>query len=104
MELLVVEDCPHTDSARRLLRMALDDLGLAHLTISVTVIASRAAAIRRGFAGSPSFFADGRDLLADGAAVPAHACRLYQTSSGISALPDPHQLREALERASRTTA
>lgn len=104
IELLIVEDCPHAHTALALLRQALDDVGLDGLPIETAVVASEFDAQRRGFVGSPSFFADGRDLLADATASPAHACRLYRTAASLSPLPDLTQLRQALRLAADSTA
>jgi hypothetical protein len=104
IELLVIDGCPHAESAHRLLRQACDEVGLGRLPITATVIASDEDARRRRFAGSPSFFADGRDLFADATATPAHACRLYRGATGLSPLPDLVELRQALKQAAGTAA
>lgn len=104
VELLVIPGCPHAVSAHRLLRQALDDIGLCHLAIRTTVINDDQDAQRRGFVGSPTFEADGHDLFADASAPPAWACRLYRTTDGTAPLPDLWQLRQAIKRAADTRA
>ena len=104
IELMVVDGCPHADRAHALLRQALYGSALADIPIEITVIASDQDARRRGFTGSPSFFANGRDLLPEPAMTPALACRLYRSTAGLSPLPDPHDLQRALETAAGTAA
>ena len=65
VELLVVRECPHTVGAAQLLRTALDDIGLPDIDFRTTTIVSQADAERRGFRGSPTFFADGTDIFRD---------------------------------------
>jgi hypothetical protein len=97
IELMIVDGCPHADSAYRLFRQSLADVGLGHVEIETTVVASDEDAERRGFTGSPSFFADGHDLLPDPTVTPAVACRLYRGTAGVTPLPDARRLRQALE-------
>jgi hypothetical protein len=98
-ELLIIAGCPHADGALRLLRQALDDIGLNDLPIHTTVINDDTEARQRSFTGSPTFASTGRDLFIDTASTPARTCRLYHSSTGISPLPDASELRQALERA-----
>lgn len=95
-ELLVVPDCPHEAEAAALFRSALAAAGQSAVFSSVVVVADPATAKRLNFAGSPSFFASGRDLIPGdrGAAI---ACRLYPTQRGISGLPDLDSLVDALQ-------
>ena len=61
VELLVVRECSNEASAARLLRTALDDIGLPYKEFDTTVVGSRRDAERLGFTGSPSFYVDGCD-------------------------------------------
>ena len=55
LELLVVPECPNEAPAARLLRTALDDVGLARIPITTTVTDSPAEAERRGLLGRRPF-------------------------------------------------
>jgi hypothetical protein len=102
VELLVIPECPGAHEASRLLRVALDDVGLSDTGFTVTVIGSDAEARSRGFAGSPAILVDGVDLFEAGDGQGSLACRVYPTPEGprnVPALPD---LRQALKaRAAR---
>lgn len=97
VELLVIPECSGADEAARLLRTALDDIGLAETSFRVRVVDTVAGAQARGFAGSPAFVVDGTDLFGvDGARGPL-ACRVYSTPEGLRNLPERRQLRRALK-------
>ncbi len=96
VDLLLVSDCPHGPGAHRLLRSALDDVGLGRIPIQVTVVETGQDAERRGFRGSPTILLDGRDPFEQPGNSPALACRIYGTASG---LPELRELRQALKRA-----
>src|SRR5450631_3057526 len=51
VELLVVPDCPNESVALSVLRLAIDRVGLAALSVRPTVIASQEQAQERGFVG-----------------------------------------------------
>jgi hypothetical protein len=53
-----------------LLTAALEDVGLASIGYTVTVIDTQADADRRHFLGSPTFSVDGQDLFPKRAATP----------------------------------
>jgi hypothetical protein len=99
VELLVVRECPHTVGAAQLLRTALDDIGLPDKDFHTTTIVSQADAERRGFTGSPAFFADGSDLFREPGSEPGLSCRLYRSSDQAAGVPDLVDLRRALKRA-----
>lgn len=96
VELLVVPDCPHEASALRLLRQALDDIGLAQVRPTMRLVATQAMADQLRFAGSPTFAVHGHDLFPVSTSRSAIACRLY---GGPDGLPDLRDLRQALKRA-----
>jgi hypothetical protein len=104
VELRVIPDCPYSDEAHALLRQALDDVGLGHVVVRTTVIATDENARVLGFVGSPTFVIDGHDPFATAGAAPAVACRLYPTSAGIAALPELSRLRQELARAAERDA
>ena len=62
VELLVIPECPGSENAAKLLRAALDRVGLAEVSFGVEVLGSEDAARSRAFAGSPAFVVDGVDL------------------------------------------
>jgi hypothetical protein len=98
VELLVVPDCPNEVHAAALLRTALDDVGLARIPITTTVIDTREDAGRRGFVGSPTILIDGEDPFAEPGRPAALACRIYRNTTGPAGIPDLLQLRQALKR------
>jgi hypothetical protein len=105
VELLVVPDCPSEAPAAALLRSALTLAGLTSERFVVTVIADQQAASRRGFAGSPTFLINGSDPFVGSEQPSGLTCRLYRRPDGrASGLPDPRDLRDALNTAARADA
>lgn len=102
VELLVIPECPGADEASRLLRMALDDIGLSDTGFTVTVIDSDDAAHNRGFAGSPAFLVGGMDLFETGVSRGSMACRVYPTHKGPRNVPALPELRQALQERAAT--
>lgn len=99
VELLIVRECPNEAGAARLLRNALDDIGLPDKDFHTTVVVSQRDAERRGFTGSPAFFVDGTDLFHEPGRQPGLSCRLYRSSDRVGGVPDLVNLRRALKRA-----
>ncbi|EWT05611.1 hypothetical protein N864_03650 [Intrasporangium chromatireducens Q5-1] len=97
VELLVIPQCPGLDEAARLLRTALNDIGLAQTPFTVEVIDTDERARSRGFAGSPAFVVDGVDLFASAEAAGSMACRVYSTPDGLRNVPAVRDLRQALK-------
>lgn len=100
--LVVIPDCPGAEQASRLLRTALDDIGLAETGFTVELVTTDEAAQARRFAGSPAFIVDGTDLFSVEGSPGSLACRVYSTPEGprnVPALPD---LRRALKRRAAT--
>ena len=95
VEVLVVEGCPNEPGAEQLMREALVAVGLPDVPIRVTVVETEEQAAELAFSGSPSFRVNGVDPY-PATAGPSLACRLYRTDSGLSGLPDPASLIEAL--------
>lgn len=98
VELLVTPECPNEAAARELLRVALDDVGLARVPFVTSVIDSSEHAARRGFTGSPTILINGRDPFA-AADQPGFACRLYSRHGRSYGIPDVRDLRRALKQA-----
>lgn len=99
IQLLVVEDCPHETVAAKLLRRALDDVGLTHVDFATRTVSTAEQAADAHFVGSPTFLIDGRDPFASSGAAPAVACRVYSTPAGLAGLPAIEPLRQALKEA-----
>ncbi|HEY5878823.1 MAG TPA: hypothetical protein VIU11_07925 [Nakamurella sp.] len=99
VELLVVRECPNEAGAARLLRTALDDIGLPDKDFDTTVVVSHSDAERRGFTGSPAFFVDGIDLFREPGRPAGLSCRLYRSSDRLGGVPDLVELRRALKSA-----
>jgi hypothetical protein len=64
VQLLLIPECPGGDEAARLLRTALDDIGLTEMPFTVRIIDTNETAPACNFAGSPAFIVDGTDLFA----------------------------------------
>jgi hypothetical protein len=105
VELLWWEGCPSTERALEAVREALSELGLSGVKVHTREIETDDDARGAGFVGSPTILIDGHDL------VPAAAdeqiglsCRVYRRRDGrVSPIPDPDDLREALQRAASRT-
>ena len=97
VELLVIPDCPGTDEASKLLRTALDDIGLANTPFTVQTIDNDDHAKARQFAGSPAFVVDGSDLFESGTPAGSMACRVYPTPDGPRNVPTLRDLRKAVK-------
>lgn len=102
VELLVTPDCPAAEAASRVLRNALDDIGLGDPGFTVRLIDSDGAARRHGFAGSPAFVVDGVDLFETEGRPGAMSCRLYETPEGPRNVPALSELRRALGQRAAT--
>ena len=103
VELLVIPECPGAGQASELLRHALDDIGLADQSFTMSIIDTDETARARGFAGSPAFLVNGEDVF-DGEGVGSMACRVYSTPDGPCNVPALRDLRQALkEHAARAT-
>jgi hypothetical protein len=104
VELLWWEGCPSTEPALAAVREALSDLGLSHVEVHMQEIATDDEARAAGFVGSPTILIDGKDLVpaADDEQIGL-SCRVYRRRDGrVSPIPDPDDLRDALQRAEVT--
>jgi len=98
VELLVVENCAHAESAAALLRQCLDEVGLGSTSFQTRVIADLEDAERSRFVGSPAFLLNGVDHFAEPGVPPGVSCRVYRSSFGVAGLPEPTDLRKVLEQ------
>ncbi|MFJ8111049.1 hypothetical protein [Streptomyces sp. NPDC096132] len=101
VELLWWSGCPSHKTARAMLEEAMTGLGLDPAGIETVQVVTDADAARERFTGSPTIRVDGRDIEPpEEDASPALACRVYFRQDGRpSPLPDPAQVRHALEQA-----
>jgi len=101
IELLWWQGCPSWERALARLRETTAELGLDPDAIEVREIDTAEAAEREEFVGSPTIRIDGEDVQPPGADEPAGlTCRIYRRrDGGLSPLPDPEDLREALASA-----
>jgi hypothetical protein len=99
--LLWWEGCPSWERAIEILREQMRAAGLDPDSARVTEIEDEEGAERMGFPGSPTILIDGDDFQPPGPDQPRGlTCRVYRRRDGRpSPLPDPDDLREALEKA-----
>jgi hypothetical protein len=75
--------------------------GLDPDALEVQQIDTEADAEREAFVGSPTIRVNGQDVQPPGDEPFGLACRVYRRrDGGVSPLPDPDDVREALRRAS----
>ena len=101
IELLWWRECPSWERAIEMLREQMRELGLDAGALRVTEITDEQDVERNGFPGSPTILIDGDDFQPPGPDQPRGlTCRVYRRRDGRpSPLPDPEDLREALEKA-----
>lgn len=81
------------------LRAQMEALGLDPEAVEVREVETDEQADSDQFIGSPTIRVAGRDIQPPGDAPAGLTCRVYRLRDGrISALPDPADIREALER------
>ncbi len=103
---LFSRECPSHEEGRALLDAAAAAAGV-ELAVTALEVRDDAEAERLAFTGSPTYRADGGDLLPDDGPAHAHrfdACRLYHRPGGRAGpLPDHDDLADALRAAARRT-
>jgi hypothetical protein len=100
VELLFWDGCPSLPRALDDLRAALAAARLDADAIELIEIRDDADAERERFTGSPTIRVDGRDVVDTGGEPVQLACRVYRRRDGsVSPVPDPDDLRRALEGA-----
>lgn len=97
VELLHIDECPHTAAAAERTAEALAALGHGDIPVRLRGLRSSADTAGTGFAGSPTITVNGADIFP---AVPASdlSCRIYMTPSGPAGVPTIGQIVEALEK------
>lgn len=99
VEVLAFAGCPNAEAARTLVADIVGELG-ADVLVELVDVPDAETATRVGFLGSPTIRVNGLDV--EPGAVsrePSYACRVYRTESGLSGVPEPRWIRDALERA-----
>lgn len=101
IEVLAWSGCPSHEEAITRLANLLRELGRPDVEVVTRWIETDAEAADVGFVGSPTFRWRGVDLLPVEASAPVGlSCRVYRRRDGrVSPLPDPDDLREAVQRA-----
>ena len=101
VEFLWWRGCPSWERALSELRTQMEGLGLDPRDVRLHEVETDAEAGAEEFVGSPTIRIDGCDLQPTTGRPTGLTCRVYRLRDGrISALPDPGDVREALERAS----
>jgi hypothetical protein len=97
VELLVVEDCPHLEAARRDLESVLR-AGIIEVPIQLIYVTSRDDAEFLGFQGSPTIRINGQDVVPEPDRPVAFGCRIYRDAEGKpSGTPPIEAIRAAIE-------
>jgi hypothetical protein len=106
IEFMWWQGCPSWERALEMLRAEVERLGLDPAAVQVIEVSDEAEAARRGFPGSPTIRVDGEDIQSPGHEQPGGlSCRVYRRRDGrVSPLPDPQDVRDALERSARKEA
>ena len=101
VELLFWDGCPSHPQALADLRAAMAELGLDPDAVVVREVDTDESAERERFVGSPTIRIDGVDVIPPEEEEPVGlTCRVYRARDGrIVPVPDPADVREALETA-----
>jgi len=101
VEIWTWSGCPSHERAKADLVAALDSLGLHDTPVGLRWVETEEEARERHFIGSPTIAVAGRDILPGQLQEPAAlTCRVYHRRDGrVSPVPDPDDLREALQSA-----
>jgi hypothetical protein len=100
IELHWFEECPNHHAVRQMLQEALAERGLSVPVVEVD-IGDQATAKRYQSPGSPTIRINGRDVEPDYQDPEDYTprCRLYHTNGGMSGVPDPAWISNALDGA-----
>ena len=98
VQLLFFAGCPHVDAARRVLRQALDSVGLGAVVVEqIDVEADSTPAEFRDW-GSPTILIDGVDVAGE-RGPSGRSCRLYGAAGQAAGYPSQRLIEEQLRRA-----
>jgi len=100
IEVLTFDDCPHSDSTRELVRLAVR-LERVNAAIDIIDVTTPDAARNLRFLGSPSVRIDGEDveLAARGRTEYGLMCRTYGDGTTTTGTPPIELIRTAIRRA-----
>jgi uncharacterized protein len=99
VEVLVTENCPHEDHAISLIATAAYATGVKP-RLTLIAVHDLEQAERQQFPGSPTIRINGSDIAPPAMdQVASLACRLYNTTHGLSGVPELDLVRAALENA-----
>ena len=99
VEFLWWRGCPSWERALSDLRSEMEAAGLDPGAVALREVETDADAESERFVGSPTIRIAGRDIQPPAEEATGLTCRVYRLRDGrISALPDPADVREALER------
>jgi hypothetical protein len=97
IEILIFDGCPNSESAEKLVRETLSELGI-DAKIEIINVIDNDDAIAKRFLGSPSIRIDGKDLEIGENFHTQYSmrCRLYRSGQEISGVPNKDVLTDCL--------
>jgi len=104
IELLVFDGCPNSETAEKLIRETMSELG-ADSSIEIVKVVDHEDAVVKRFLGSPSIRVNGKDLEIEenGTTQYSMRCRLYRTDEGQRGIPPKELLTKAIKAARRSS-
>ena len=101
--MVLTERCTHQDAARKLLKEALTEAGLADLPVQESTIRDEEDALKIRCIGSPTIRVDGFDVeyMEREPDERSVGCRYFNTVAGWKPLPEKGMIVRALEAAKR---
>ncbi|MGD0247684.1 MAG: hypothetical protein ABSB75_01385 [Candidatus Limnocylindrales bacterium] len=98
VELLVVEDCPHLEGARRDLESVLGG-GIIEVPVQLIFVSGPDDAEFLGFQGSPTIRINGEDVVPQPELPVAFGCRIYRDAEGRAhGSPPIEAIRAAVDK------
>lgn len=102
VELLWWRGCPSAEPALARVCEVLAEQGLGDTVVQMREVDTEADAERERFVGSPTIRIGGVEVAPDPGEPIGLTCRVYRTRDGrVSPLPDPQDIRDAIEEATR---
>lgn len=96
IEVLHIDKCPNWEDAGKVLSEVTDELGIAEVRITFTLIRTPEDAARHQFAGSPTVLIDGVDAVPGADLITDLACRIYRDGPRTAGIPSKETLRQAV--------